>query len=255
MQEALHRGVSVVYSDPTAVLLRNPLELLARSRSHVVAGELRPPIDKQLDASSTSKKQLGVFGAAKKFTDASTVENGRIDPSFVFLRASNHLMAVIPKVVANVRPLDATSPARAFGHIFNGGPGGFVAWNEQPLRDPHLHSDQRVVDGATPSGLRLTLWQDATLRKFGCGLKSPLSGVTVLNCAFSSFSFGERLEGASEPRIVEAGLRALGAWVLVHNWPQVKAQTTLQQWLALTLASNAQVRSGVVCRAGQGDLC
>ena len=244
----------MVYSDPTAVLLRNPLDLLARSRSHVVAGELRPP-NGQIEEASPTKKQFGIFGATKKLMDASTVENGRIDPSFVFLRASNHLMAVIPKVVANVRPLDAASPARAFGHIFNGGPGGFVSWNEQPLRDPHLHSEQRVVDGTTPNGLRLTLWQDATLRKFGCGLKSPLNGVTILNCAFSSFSFGERLEGASEPKVVESGLRALGAWLLVPNWPQVKAQTTLEQWLALTLASSAQVKSGVVCRAGQGDLC
>jgi hypothetical protein len=245
--------VSVVYCEPTALLLKNPLELLARSRSHVVAGDLRPP--GSADGSARPPKRLGTLPGEKRDAVSAAVELGRIDPSFVFLRASNHVLAALPKVVSSVRAKDGNSPADAFGHVLNAGPGGFVTWDAQPRRDPHLRRDQTGVDGSTPSGLRLTLWQDATLRKFGCGQKAPLSGVTVLNCVFASFSFGERLEGATEPQVVEAGLRALGAWVLAPNWPQVKAQATLQQWLALAHASSAQVKSGIACRAAQGDAC
>ena len=237
--EALHRGISVVYCDPAAVLLRNPFETFAKTHAHIIAGDLRPP-----DETATSPR------GAK-----SGHEPGRIDVGFIFLRASNHMLNLMPKVIAAIVPNSKGSPTEAFNHVLNGGPGGFVTWNTAALRDPHLHSDQRVVDGYTSSGLRLVLWSDTIVRKFGCGLRNPLKGVTVLNCVFSSFTFGHALEGATESQVTEAGLRAMGAWFLVPNWAGIKPQATLQQWLAIAQASDTQIRLGIACRAGQGERC
>ena len=58
-----------------------------------------------------------------------------------------------------------------------------------------------MADGSTASGLRISLWQDGAIRKYGCGAKNALAGVTVLNCVYSSFSFGQALEGSSEPQV------------------------------------------------------
>jgi len=112
-----------------------------------------------------------------------------------------------------------------------------------------------VVDGSTSSGLRISLWQDGAVRKYGCGTKNALAGVTVLNCVYSSFSFGQALEGATEPQMIESGLRAMGAWFLSPTWARVKPAGTLPQYLGMIAASETQFRQGLACRPGQGGRC
>ena len=246
--EALHRGISVLYTEPSAVLIRSPFAIIAGARSHIIAGDARPPDHRQ---SALAPK----VAAGKLALTGDVVDEGQVDPSFVWLRASNHMLSLMLKIVAGISAKARDSPGRAFNHVLNGGPGGFVTWSAAPMRDPHLHSEQRVVDGTTASGLRVSLWQDGTIRKFGCGNKNPLAGVTVLNCVFSSFSFGQALEGANQAQTTELGLKAVGAWVLSPTWARVKPQGTLPLWLGLVSASETQVKQGLACRAGQGGQC
>jgi hypothetical protein len=218
ISETLQRGVSVVYCDPSAVLLRNPIELLAASTAHIVAGDLRPfdAVDER-GATTKQQKQKHAGGTSPSGNSPSSSllmrvveDGGRIDPDFLYLRTAGHTLGVIPKIVAGVKPLDRESPIKSVNNVLNGGSGGgggpngrsgFVTWSGKALRDPLSRSDQRVVQGSTASGLRIHLWQDATVRRLGCAQKDALRGVMVLNCVTNSFNFGQSLDGANEAQV------------------------------------------------------
>lgn len=142
VSEALHRGVNVLFTEPQAVLLRSPFGLLAAGRSHIIAGDARPPDHR---AEPLAKAKGALTRGNNAASAAMMVEEGRLDPAFVWLKHSNHLMALLPKVVAGIAPKARDSPGRSFNHVLNGGAGGFVSWNNAPLQDPHLHSEQVLL--------------------------------------------------------------------------------------------------------------